>query len=109
MYLDYFSRKNKLKGGVLTNYNFLGISCAPNDDSISMLKVVKLECSRFNSNKYKLHCLDRDLNDKRPGASSDNNFIFKKKKLKNKYKREKQILWAFLDLPANQHSQSSLI
>ena len=24
------------------------------------------------------HCLDRDLNDKRPGASSDNNFIFKK-------------------------------
>ena len=24
------------------------------------------------------HCLYRDLNDKRPGASSDNNFIFKK-------------------------------
>ena len=26
------------------------------------------------------HCLDRDLNDKRPGASSDNIFIFKKEK-----------------------------
>ena len=43
MSLDYFSRKNELKGGVLTNYNFLGISYAQNDDSISMLKVVKLE------------------------------------------------------------------
>ena len=28
--------------------------------------------------KDTLHCLDPDLNDKRPGASSDNNFIFKK-------------------------------
>ena len=27
---------------------------------------------------YRAHCLYRDLNDKRPGASSDNNFIFKK-------------------------------
>ena len=24
------------------------------------------------------HCLDRDLNDKRPGATSDNGFILKK-------------------------------
>ena len=53
------------------------------------------------------HCLVRDLNDKRPGASSDNNFIFKKNKLKLKEKREKHILWADFDLPANQHSQSS--
>ena len=52
---DYFSRKYELKGGVLTNYNFLGISYAPNDDSISMLKVVILECSMFNSNKYVYH------------------------------------------------------
>ena len=34
------------------------------------------------------HCLYRDLNDKRPGASSENNFIFKKKIIK--IKREKR-------------------
>jgi hypothetical protein len=56
----------------------------------------------------KAHCLYQDLNDKRPGTSSDSNFILKKKNKKiNKYKREKQILWAVLDLPANQHSQFS--
>ena len=28
--------------------------------------------------KIKAHCLDLDLNDKRPGATSDNGFIFRK-------------------------------
>ena len=37
---------------------------------------------------------------------TDNNFILKKN-INIKEKREKQILWAVFDLPANQHSQSS--
>jgi hypothetical protein len=44
---------------------------------------------------------------KRPGATFDNGFILKKIKKKLKYKREKQILWAVLNLPANQPSQFS--
>ena len=38
-------------------------------------------------NQY-LHCLFRNLNDKRPSASSDSNFVFKKKSMK--IKREKR-------------------
>ena len=53
------------------------------------------------------HCLDLDVNDKRPGTTSDNGFIFKKVNKNKKSREKKKSCGRFWRAALTEHGQSS--